>query len=475
VSSIADPRRASAGQPLSVDERAARGKAARTVVPRTSHGEWAPATDRADPVDLLEGQATTRVPELVPIRYGRMAASPFAYFRGAALPMAADLGATPRIGIDAQLCGDAHLSNFGGFAAPDRTLLFDVNDFDETNPGPFDWDVKRMAASFEIAARSLNLNGTKRRSIVETAARSYREGVRGFAKMGNLDVWYARLDVDAHVAQFGKQAGPAALKRLEQNIAKAKSKDRLKAAAKLTRRVDDQLEFISEPPLLVPIEELFSDTDSDLLDQSIHAALRSYRRSLSHDRRRLLESYRYVRVARKVVGVGSVGTRAWVVLFSGLSDADPLILQVKEAEASVLEAFTAKSEFTNHGQRVVEGQRLMQAASDIFLGYEKITGPDGVTRDFYMRQLWDWKASADIESMTPEALGFYAQMCGWTLARAHARSGDRVAMASYLGGSATFDKAIATFAASYAEQNDLDHRALLDAIAAGRVVAQTGI
>jgi len=414
---------------------------------------------------MLEGQATTRVPELVPIRYGRMAASPFAYYRGAALPMAADLGATPRVGLDAQLCGDAHLSNFGGFAAPDRTLLFDVNDFDETNPGPFEWDVKRMAASFEIAARSLNLNSTKRHSIVETAARSYREGIRGFATMGNLDVWYARLDVDAHVAEFGKKAGPAALKRLEQNIAKAKSKDRLKAAAKLTRRFDDLIEFISEPPLLVPIEELFSDTDSDLLDRSIHDALRAYRRSLSHDRKRLLESYRYVRVARKVVGVGSVGTRAWVVLFTGLSDADPLILQVKEAEASVLEAFTAKSEFANHGQRVVEGQRLMQAASDIFLGYETITGPDGIARDFYMRQLWDWKASADIEAMTPDTLGIYAQMCGWTLARAHARSGDRVAIASYLGGSKTFDQAIATFAASYAEQNDLDHRALLDAIA----------
>jgi uncharacterized protein (DUF2252 family) len=472
---MSEPRRASPGQPLTIKERAARGKEARTRVPRASHGEWTPAPDRADPISLLEQQATTRVPELVPIRYGRMAASPFAYYRGAALPMAADLAATPRVGIEAQLCGDAHLSNFGGFAAPDRTLVFDVNDFDETNPGPFEWDVKRMAASFEIAARGLNLRRTKRGSIVATAARSYREGIRGFAEMGNLDVWYARLDVEAHVAQFGKEAGPAALKRLEQNIAKAKSKDRLKAAAKLTRRVDSQLQFISEPPLIVPIEELFSDTDSSHLDTSIHDALRSYRRSLSHDRRRLLESYRYARVARKVVGVGSVGTRAWVVLFTGRDDADPLILQVKEAEAAVLEAFTAKSQFANHGQRVVEGQRLMQAATDIFLGYEKITGPDGVPRDFYMRQLWDWKASADIESMTPAGLEFYAQMCGWTLARAHARSGDRIAIASYLGGGTAFDDAVAAFAASYAEQNDLDHRALLDAIASGRVVAETGI
>jgi uncharacterized protein (DUF2252 family) len=466
---------AARGRASGVEERAARGKAARAFVPRASHGEWAPAPDRADPIALLEQQAKTRVPELVPIRYGRMSASPFAFYRGAALPMAADLAATPRVGFDAQLCGDAHLSNFGGFAAPDRTLVFDVNDFDETNPGPFDWDVKRLAASLEIAARSLNLKKAMRRSIVTTAVSSYREGIRNLAAKGNLDVWYARFDVDAHLAEYGEKEGRSALARLERSIAKAKSKDRLKAASKLTRRVDDQLEFISEPPLLVPIEELFSDTESDLLEKSIQEALRLYHRSLSFDHKQLLASYSYVHVARKVVGVGSVGTEAWVALFVGRDDTDPLILQVKEAQASVLEAFTSKSQFTNHGERVVEGQRLMQAASDIFLGYERVTGLDGVHRAFYIRQLWDWKLSADVETMTSETLGLYAQLCGWTLARAHARSGDRIAIASYLGASSVFDEAIADFAVAYANQNDLDHKALIAAIDQGRIQAQPGI
>ena len=466
---------AAAGNPLTIAERVARGRAVRAEVSRKSHGEWVPAPGRTDPIVLLEQQAATRVPELVPIRYGRMAASPFAFFRGAALPMAADLAATPRIHIHVQLCGDAHLSNFGGFAAPDRTLVFDVNDFDETHPGPFDWDLKRLAASFEIAARSLNLNPGARRSIVETSVRAYREAMIGFSHQGNLEVWYARLDLDTIVARVGEQAKRATLKTLQRAVTKAKSKDRLKAAAKLTRDVDGQVEFISDPPLLVPIEEVFSDADSDMLDQSIHDALRSYRRSLTYDRKRLLETYRYARVARKVVGVGSVGTRAYVVLFMGSDESDPLLLQVKEAEASVLEAYTGKSQFANHGQRVVEGQRMMQAASDIFLGYQHITGPDGVTRDFYMRQLWDWKASADIESMSREGLGIYAQICGWTLARAHARSGDRVAIAAYLGKGATFDRAISEFAAAYADQNDLDYRALVDAIDQGRIQARTGI
>ncbi len=470
-----DQPRAEPGQPLTPDERHARGKAVRDAVARTSHGEWAPAPGRTDPIELLEQQAATRVPELVPIRYGRMAVSPFAYFRGAALPMAADLAATRRVPLTVQLCGDAHLSNFGGFAAPDRALVFDVNDFDETNPGPFDWDVKRLAASFEIAARSVNLGAATRRKIVQVMAQAYREAVRTFAAQSNLDVWYARLDVEKVVDEFGQEIGRSSVKRLQRNIDKAKSKDRLKAAAKLTRTVDGRLEFVSDPPLLVPIEELFGDADRDLLDQTIHTALRNYRHSLAPDRRHLLETYRYVRVARKVVGVGSVGTRAWVVLLTGRDDQDPFFLQVKEAEASVLEAFVGKSQYATHGQRVVEGQRLMQAASDIFLGYQRLTAPDGSVRDFYMRQLWDWKASADIESMDADALCVYGRICGWTLARAHARSGDRIAIAAYLGGGKTFDVAVADFAAAYAEQNDLDHRALLEAIDQGRVPAETGI
>ena len=460
---------------LTASERAARGKAARGVVLRSSHGNWAPAPDRVDPITLLEQQATTRAPELVPIRHGRMAASPFAFYRGAALPMAADLAATPRIPIDVQLCGDAHLSNFGGFASPDRSLVFDLNDFDETNPGPFDWDVKRLAASLEIAGRSLNLTPTVRTSIVTAAVRSYRDAMRAFAAQSNLDVWYARLDVEGMTGMYGAQAGKATIKALQRNVAKAKTKDRIKAAAKLTRRVDGELRIISDPPLIVPVEDVFGDTEGALIEERIHDALRSYRTSLSRDRRQLLESYRYVDLARKVVGVGSVGTRAFVALFVGRDDADPLLLQVKEAEASVLEPYTGVSAYANHGERVVEGQRLMQAASDIFLGFERVTGADGKVRDFYIRQLWDWKASADIESMDANRLAIYSAVCGWTLARAHARSGDRIAIAAYLGNSATFDRAIADFAAAYADQNELDHGALLQAIEQGRVQAQTGI
>jgi uncharacterized protein (DUF2252 family) len=468
-------RMAEPGRPLTVAERMQRGKTARTSVPRSSHGDWAPAPDRPDPIALLEQQAVTRVPDLVPIRHGRMAASPFAYFRGAALPMAADLAATRRLPIDAQLCGDAHLSNFGGFASPDRVLVFDVNDFDETHPGPFDWDVKRLAASLEIAGRSLNFSPAERRAIVQASVAAYRNAMRTFATQSNLDVWYARLDVESVVGSLGPEAGKAAVKNLQRNIAKAKTKDRLKAAAKLTREVDGQLHFISEPPLIVPVEDVFNDQDSTAIESTIHDALRSYRRSLTYDRRQLLESYRYVHLARKVVGVGSVGTRAWVALFVGRDNTDPLFLQVKEAEPSVLEPYLGKSRFANHGQRVVEGQRLMQAASDIFLGFEHVNAVDGVVRDYYMRQLWDWKASADIEAMSAATLRVYAQICGWTLARAHARSGDRVAIAAYLGNSAVFDRALGDFASRYADQNALDHQALLTAIEQGRVAAQMGI
>lgn len=458
-----------------VAERRAAGKAARTVVPRKSHADWAPAPDRADPVDLLEQQAATRVPELVPIRYGRMSASSFAFYRGAALPMAADLASRPRVPLDVQLCGDAHLSNFGGFASPERALVFDMNDFDETNPGPFDWDVKRLAASFVIAAGAVNMAAGPTRALVQTTARAYREAMRAFAAQSNLEIWYARLDVDQVVAEHGQDVGRATLARLQKNINKAKSKDRLKAAGKLTQVVDGQPEFIADPPLLVPIEEVFSDQESEALDATIRSVLQGYRDTLNTDRRHLLDSYEYVSVARKVVGVGSVGTRAWVVLFTGRDEQDPFFLQVKEAQASVLEGFTGESEFPTHGQRVVEGQRLMQAAGDIFLGHHRVTAPDGAVRDYYMRQLWDWKASADIETMAPDGLTVYAKICGWTLARGHARSGDRVAIAAYLGGGDTFDRAIADFAEAYAEQNEHDYAALVDAIASGRVEARTGI
>jgi uncharacterized protein (DUF2252 family) len=460
---------------LTVEERAAAGKAARLKAPLEVHGEWVPAPDRPDPLALLEEQAKSRVEELVPIRYGRMAASPFAFYRGAAYVLAADLGPTPRTGLQVQLCGDAHCSNFGGFASPERTMVFDVNDFDETLPGPFEWDIKRLVASLEIAGRSNGFKASERTDVVRQTASSYRQTMRMFAAMNNLDVWYSRMDEMTLMRNWGQDASGKMVRTLEQNVAKARAKDRMKAMAKLTRQVDGDLKFVSDPPLVVPVEELVSGHEAEVITDIIHSAFRSYRRSLPGDRRHLVESYRFVHLARKVVGVGSVGTRAWVALLLGRDEQDPLFLQVKEAQASVLEPFVARSAFKDHGQRVVEGQRVMQAASDIFLGWERNMGVDGVPRDYYMRQLWDWKFSAVIETMSPQLMGIYGQVCGWTLARAHARSGDRIAIASYLGKTDRFDQAMATFARVYAEQNDLDYRALVEAIATGRIQARTGI
>jgi uncharacterized protein (DUF2252 family) len=459
---------------LSVEERAAKGKAARSHVPRSAHAQWSSAQRQLNPLDLLAEQARTRVPDLVPIRYGRMAATPFGYYRGAAYPMAADLSTAPRTGLDVQLCGDSHLLNFGGFASPERDLVFDVNDFDETNAGPFEWDVKRLAASLEIAARGRNVDDRSRTRMVATLVRSYRETIREFANMRHLDIWYSRLDAPGIVARWGSPAGADAVE-LQRTVARAQTKDRLKAAAKLTHEVDGEVRIVSDPPLIVPVEDVYSELGTQQIEGMIRDALRSYRRSLAGERRHLLDAYRFVHLARKVVGVGSVGTEAWVALMLGRDKDDPLFLQIKEAEASVLERFLGKSAYTNHGQRVVEGQRLMQAATDIFLGWSRVTGPDGLQRDFYMRQLWDWKASADIGAMSAELLTTYGQICGWTLARAHARTGDVIAIGSYLGASYSFDRAITEFAGSYADQNGQDHRALVDAIAAGTIAAQSDV
>jgi uncharacterized protein (DUF2252 family) len=459
---------------LTAEERVAKGKAQRKRVPRKSHGEWSAPSDR-HPIELLEAQTSSRVADLVPIRYGRMAVSPFTFYRGAANVMAADLAAEPHSGLNVQLCGDAHLSNFGGFASAERSLVFDLNDFDETLPGPFEWDVKRLVASFEVAARDLGLEEAARSALVASTTKSYRDALRSFAAMTNLDVWYLQLDVDQIVARWGAEASNKALKNLQRTVTKAESKDRLKALAKLTREVDGELSFISDPPLIVPVEEVFSDAAAQEVHTAIHQALRMYRRTLSGDRRHLLETYRFVALARKVVGVGSVGMRSWVALLVGRDNTDPLFLQVKEATASVMEPFLRKSAYSNHGQRVVEGQRLMQASGDIFLGWQRVEGIDGQTHDYYMRQLWDWKASANIEAMTPELLAFYGQVCGWTLARAHAKSGDAIAISEYLGTNASFDDAMVAFAAAYADQNERDHQALLDAIASGAITAQTGI
>ncbi len=460
---------------LTAGERAEKGKDARASVPRSAHGEWEPASDRRDPVDLLEEQAASRVPELVPIRYGRMLVSPFTYFRGAAYPMAADLAAGPRTGLDAQLCGDAHLSNFGVFAAPDRRLVFSINDFDETLPGPFEWDVKRLAASFAVAGRDRGFDAKQRHPINRAVARAYREAIRRFAEMSHLDLWYGRIDLDELEELAARQGTSKERKRFERNMAKARSKDSLRAFSKLTEIVDGEPRFVSDPPLVTPIEELASDVEQAEIEEFVRAALGSYRRTLSADRRRLLERFRYVHAARKVVGVGSVGTRAWIVLMLGRDESDPLLLQLKEAQASVLEPFLGKSRFSKHGQRVVEGQRLMQAAGDIMLGWIRIPGLDGLSRDFYMRQLWDGKGSAIVELMSPSVLTTYAELCGRALAQAHARSGDAIAIASYLGAGEGFDRALASFAESYADQNERDYRALQEAVTSGRLTAETGL
>ena len=456
-------------------ERAATGKAARAGVPRSAHAEWQPAAGRRDPVALLEEQAAARLPELVPIRYGRMLASAFTFFRGAAYPMAADLAGTPNTGLTVQLCGDAHLSNFGAFAAPDRRLVFSVNDFDETLPGPFEWDVKRLVASFAVAGRDRGFDAKQRRSINTTVTRAYREAMRGFAAMRNLDVWYARIDVDELFAQTAPRATAKQLDRFERNVAKARSKDSLKAFGKLTEMVGGEPRIASDPPSIVAVEDIVPAAEHHRIHEYMESVVDAYRQTLTLDRRRLLERFRYVHAARKVVGVGSVGTRAWIMLLLGRDADDPLLLQLKEAQPSVLEPFLAESSFRHHGQRVVEGQRLMQAASDTMLGWLRAVDLDGHDRDFYVRQLWDQKGSALVELMAPATMKVYAELCGRTLAKAHARSGDAIAIAAYLGASDRMDRAMATFAESYADQNERDYRALQEAVASGRVIAQPGV
>jgi uncharacterized protein (DUF2252 family) len=461
--------------PASPEERAAAGKAAREKVPRSSHGEWEPPARRRDPVKVLEDQAKSRVQELVPIRYGRMLASPFTFFRGAAAIMAMDLAKTPESGLRVQACGDAHLSNFGVFAAPDRREVLDVNDFDETLPGPWEWDVKRLAASFAIAGRDRDFTPKETRAAVLRTVRSYREAMREFAAMPNLDVWYARLDVDTLLADLAEVAPAKAMKEARKNVKKAGKKNSLRAFDRLVRVVDGEPRIISDPPLLVPARELVSEDQAQELEERMLELLGRYRESLTGDRRHLLDSYRFVEMARKVVGVGSVGTRAWVVLMMGRDGQDPLFLQAKEAEASVLEPYVGESEFGNHGERVVEGQWLMQAAGDILLGWLPALGFDGGRRDFYVRQLWDGKRSVEIETLPPEGLAIYGRVCGWTLARAHARSGDRIAIGSYLGKGKTFDRAIADFSERYADQNELDYGKLADAAKSGRIKAEADL
>jgi uncharacterized protein (DUF2252 family) len=501
----------------SIDDRRAKGLEARDRASLSSHTKWKPAADRPDPVALLEDQDKTREPDLVPVRHGRMMVSPFTFYRGAAAIMAADLAATPVAGLETQLCGDAHLSNFGAFASPERRLLFDLNDFDETLPGPFEWDVKRMAASFTIAGRNNGFSPADARAATMTSVRAYREAIASFAQMRTMDIWYAHLDEDelmagirAAVAGTARQEKAAkkaeqadkrakapkkaekraagqekadrqqekeaktARKRAEKTIAKAHTRDSLQALSKLGELVNGKYQIVSQPPIVVPLRDLYAayKLSPGEISKALHEQFRAYRATLQDDRRHLLERFEFVDMARKVVGVGSVGTRAFIVLLQGRDAQDPLFLQVKEATASVLEPYVGRSRYRQHGERVVQGQRMMQAASDIYLGWTK--GLD-VRRNFYWRQLRDMKGSALVEAMVPLGLTYYAQICGWTLARAHARSGDPVAIAQYLGDSDAFDKAITDFSERYADQNEQDYTEFVNAVKSGRLEAIEGV
>jgi len=484
-----DDGRASAGRPpafaqelerLSPPERVARGRRARDAAPRAEHGRWRPAADRPDPIALLQEQAASRVPELVPVRHGRMLVSPSTFYRGAAFIMAADLAPTPVSGITVQLCGDAHLLNFGVFASPERQMLFDINDFDETLPGPWEWDVKRLGASFEIAGRDLGFTRSERREAVLATVHEYRAEMRRAAERTVLESWYAHLTVDRVMDWVRAEVKAGRLKKrqaaqIERDVVKARSRVHERAFSRLAAAVDGRLKIVPDPPLVVPIDQLLSEGSArERTAAWMRSLVARYRRSLPHEHHPV-EEYQWVDTARKVVGVGSVGTRAWILLMVGRDNGDPLFLQAKEAQASVLERFVGGSEYANRGRRVVVGQLLMQAASDIFLGWVRLTGIDGQERDYYVRQLHDWKGGIAIDDLRPSGAVLYGRICGGTLARAHARRGDRIAIASYLGKGDAFDEAIADFSVAYADQNERDYEAFADAVRSGRLAAVSGL
>jgi uncharacterized protein (DUF2252 family) len=458
---------------LSAAERAARGRAARDAVPRERHASFRPAPARPDPVSLLERQAASRLPELLPIRYGRMLASPFAFFRGAALPMASDLAATPATGLIVQDCGDAHLANFGIFASPERRLVFDINDFDETLPGPWEWDVKRLAASAEVAARDNGVGRKARREIVLAAVGRYRRAMRRLAALGEVDAWESPSEVDELRERYQALLDRRERRLADADLARARDRAGQQALDRLTTTVNGEVRLAADPPLQVPVADLPGGQASAGLESHLRGIVANYRRTLEWDRRFLIERYQVADMARKVVGVGSVGMRCWIILLTGRDQDDRLFLQVKEAVPSVLSGFLGDTPYSCQGERVVAGQRLMQAASDVFLGWHRVRGARA--HDYYVRQLRDWKFSLTVEDMDPATMRTYAELCGQTLARAHARSGDRIAIAAYLGKAAAFEKAIAQFAASYADQNERDHASLAAAVRSGRVPAETGV
>jgi uncharacterized protein (DUF2252 family) len=456
----------------SVGDRRDFGRARRSVISRAALGSFAPAQQRPDPVALLESQGRSRIAELLPIRYGRMLASPFAFYRGAALIMAADLAAAEHTGLNVQLCGDAHLSNFGLFASPERNLVFDINDFDETLPGPWEWDVKRLLTSLAIASRDKGFGQADRAQVVRTAARAYRERMAGLAGMRELDVWYSATEINQELEARVDTKYARAIRR---TAAKARTRDNLQALSKLTETREGQRRIASDPPLLIPIGELVGQQQAAQHERDMSALIDAYRDSLDPSRYALVSRFRYAGMARKVVGIGSVGARAWVVLMLGRDDNDPLLMQVKEAQPSVFEQFLGSSGYSNNGQRVVIGQRLMQATSDVMLGWLHCVGPDGHEGDYYVRQLRDWKQTPSIDSNAPHLLADYARSCGEVLARAHARSGDRVAIAAYLGRGEAADIALSGFAEAYADQNENDYVALQRAVVSGRIVADTSL
>jgi uncharacterized protein (DUF2252 family) len=457
-------------------DRVELGRTARRAVPRSHHALFEPGPGRTDPIELLERQALTRVPELVPIRYGRMLASPFAFYRGAALVMASDLAGTPSTGLMVQCCGDAHLSNFGVFGSAERRHVFDINDFDETLRGPWEWDVKRLGASMLIAAQSNGFSAKDQDRVLLETVRSYRVAMRGFAAMENLEVWYAHVDIDDTLAQAREELDPGVVKRTRRTLARARTRDSASAFAKLGHVVGENPRIRPDPPLVVPIEELVDGGNREAIMRGLSEILSSYCATLGRERRLLFEQFELADFARKVVGVGSVGTRAWIALLTGRDHKEPLFLQIKESEASVLEGFVGLSDLENQGQRVVLGQRMMQASSDIFLGWLSArAAPEEPERDFYVRQLKDWKGSVEVQEMVPAGMAAYGRLCGWTLARAHARSGDRTAIAAYLGKGEAFERAILEFSHAYAAQNQRDYKALSAAVEEGRVMAQKGL
>ena len=449
-------------------DRAQVGTRVRERVPPEAHAHLDP-TGRTGAVQVLAGQNPTRVPELVPIRHERMMASPFAFFRGSAAVMAHDLAGSPVSGLDVQLCGDAHLANFGLFASPERSLLFDINDFDETYPGPWEWDLKRLAASLVVAGRENGFTDGESRTVVVAGVRRYADAMASFAGMGNLALWYSRVDADEARGLFADGLSGRGRKRLDKSLAKARTRNHMRSMDKMTRVVDGKRRIVADPPFVVPMTDLAPGVGRDEIEHTVQAVLDDYAASLDPGVRELVRSYSFVDLARKVTGVGSVGKRCWVALMRGRDDDDPLFLQVKQAESSVLAEPLGGSDVGNQGQRVVTGQRIMQSAGDAFLGWQRTTGIDGVERDFYVRQLHDWKGSAKVETMDPAMLAMYAELCGWTLARAHARSGDRIAIAAYLGDDDALPHALAEFAASYADLNERDFASFGEALASGEL------